>query len=156
MNIWHSPNTFWITQAQIKDFYHLISFVGLSFQQFVWTNATQWIQPLLWQDVSMYRGVPQAAFTQTCRGSWWRLRISLGWSLWPSGQWRSGSPAHDTGTETHRAQLTTPHKQSRSLYCQGSKFPTAGMAWTEKGLLMWLSSSTDYLLLNLHTRVAFL
>lgn len=87
---------------------------------------------LLWQGLSMHTAVPEPAFIQTCRGSWWRLHISLGWSLWPSGQWRSGSPAHDTGTEAHRAQLMTPHKQSWSLYSQGSKFLTAGMAWTEE------------------------
>lgn len=76
------------------------------------------------------------AFIQTYRGSWWRLHISLGWSLWPSGQWRSGSPAHDT--KPHRAQLMTPHEQSWSLYCQGFKFLTAGMAWTEN---FWCDSA---------------
>lgn len=139
--------------AQIKDFYNLISFAGLSFQQFVRTNATQWIEPFAL--ARSKHAEPQASFYTDLQ----RILVKAAYfsglkslavrtmEKWVTCTWHRHRNTQSSVNDPTGTALVTSLSRLQAPNCRNG---------LDRGLLMWLSSSTVYLQLNLHTRVAFL
>lgn len=108
---------------------------------------------LLWQDLSMHTAVPQGSFYTDLQ----RILVKAAYfsglkslavrtmEKWVTCTWHRNTQS--LVNDPTRALLVILLSRLQAPNCRNG---------LDRGLLMWLSSSTDDLLLNLHTRVAFL